>query len=195
MPTALRSLGAAVMAVSLLAGVAVLSYARLTRPVADADAALAGGRFEQALVSFAEAEARFNRYPAARQIFVSDYSHVMANQLWLLYRLERYDELIDKAQAAPEPALPHFWSGCAFFEKGRAEEKPEARLAWFGRAEEELRRAIERMPADWDTKYDFELVTRLAAALRKQPQTPPRQLMQLLRPQPKPGAKPVKRVG
>jgi hypothetical protein len=38
-------------------------------------------------------------------------------------------------------------------------------------------------------------VTRLAAALRKQPQTPPRQLMQLLRPQPKPGARPVKRVG
>jgi hypothetical protein len=49
--------------------------------------------------------------------------------------------------------------------------------------------------ADWDTKYDFELVTKLAAELRKQPKTPPNQLMQLLRPQPKPGAKPVKRVG
>ena len=70
-----------------------------------------------------------------------------------------------------------------------------ARLAWFTRAEDELRHAIEATPADWDTKYDFELVTRLAAALRQQPQTPPRQLMHLLRPQPKPGAKPVKRVG
>jgi tetratricopeptide (TPR) repeat protein len=195
MMTALRPLGAAAMAVVLLAGVAALSYARLTRPVADADAALADGRFEQALVSYAEAEARFNRYAPVRQIFASDYSHVMANQLWLLYRLARYDELIDKAQAAPEPATPHFWSGCAFFEKGRAEEKTDARLAWFTRAEDELRHAIEATPADWDTKYDFELVTRLAAALRKQPQTPPRQLMQLLRPQPKPGARPVKRVG
>ncbi|PYR26129.1 MAG: hypothetical protein DMF98_09970 [Acidobacteria bacterium] len=195
MMTALRPLGAAAMAVVLLAGVAALSYARVTRPVADADAALADGRFEQALVSYAEAEARFNRYAPVRQIFASDYSHVMANQLWLLYRLARYDELIDKAQAAPEPAAPHFWSGCAFFEKGRAEEKADARLAWFTRAEDELRHAIEATPADWDTKYDFELVTRLAAALRQQPQTPPRQLMQLLRPQPRPGAKPVKRVG
>jgi tetratricopeptide (TPR) repeat protein len=195
MMIALRSLGAAAMAVVLLAGVAALSYARVTRPVADADAALADGRFKEALVSYAEAEARFNRYAPVRQIFASDYSHVMANQLWLLYRLARYDELIDKAQAAPEAAMPHFWSGCAFFEKGRAEEKADARLAWLTRAEDELRHAIEATPADWDTKYDFELVTRLAAALRKQPQTPPRQLMQLLRPQPKPGAKPVKRVG
>jgi tetratricopeptide (TPR) repeat protein len=195
MMIALRSLGAAAMAVVLLAGVAALSYARVTRPVADADAALADGRFEEALVSYAEAEARFNRYAPVRQIFASDYSHVMANQLWLLYRLARYDELIDKAQAAPEAAMPHFWSGCAFFEKGRVEEKADARLAWLTRAEDELRHAIEATPADWDTKYDFELVTRLAAALRKQPQTPPRQLMQLLRPQPKPGAKPVKRVG
>jgi tetratricopeptide (TPR) repeat protein len=195
MMIALRSLGGAAMAVVLLAGVAALSYARVTRPVAEADAALADGRFEQSLVSYAEAEARFNRYAPVRQIFASDYSHVMANQLWLLYRLARYDELIDKAQAAPEAAMPHFWSGCAFFEKGRAEEKADARLAWLTRAEDELRHAIEATPADWDTKYDFELVTRLAAALRKQPQTPPRQLMQLLRPQPKPGAKPVKRVG
>ena len=57
------------------------------------------------------------------------------------------------------------------------------------------RRAVEAAPDDWDTKFDFEMVTRLAAELRKQPKTPPNQLMQLLRPQPKPGAKPVRRVG
>src|SRR5437762_1812693 len=139
MMTALRPLGAAAMAVVLLAGVAALSYARVTRPVADADAALADGRFEQALVSYAEAEARFNRYAPVRQIFASDYSHVMANQLWLLYRLARYDELIDKAQAAPEPAAPHFWSGCAFFEKGRAEEKADASWAIHWRVMREWR--------------------------------------------------------
>src|SRR5436189_132207 len=37
--------------------------------------------------------------------------------------------------------------------------------------------------------------TRLAAELRKQPKTPPNQLMQLLRPQPKAGARPARRVG
>ena len=72
---------------------------------------------------------------------------------------------------------------------------PDPRLGWLTRAEDEFRRALEAEPADWDTKYDFELVTKLAAELRRQPKTPPNQLMQLLRPQPKPGAKPVKRVG
>ncbi len=122
-------------------------------------------------------------------------TRVIENELWVLYRLGRYDETIEKADRAPDGSAPHFWSGCAFFEKAVAEEKPEARLGWMSRAEEELRRAVESTPDDWDTKYDFELVTRLAAELRKQPKTPPNQLMQLLRPQPKAGAKPAKRVG
>ena len=183
------------MVLALAGGISALVYARWTRPTADGDAALADGRYEDALASYARDETRFDRLAAAKEFFAADYSHVMANELWLLYRLQRYDETVDKAQRAPESALPHFWSGCAFFEKARAEEKPEPRLAWLTRAEEELRRAVEAAPDDWDTKFDFEMVTRLAAELRKQPKTPPNQLMQLLRPQPKPGAKPVKRVG
>jgi tetratricopeptide (TPR) repeat protein len=195
MTPAVRSTAAAAMVVMLLAGSAAIAYARWMRPAADGDAALADGRYDQALASYADAEARFDRWAAARELFAGDYSHVMANRLWVLYRLARYDETIDAAGRAPESALPHFWSGCAFFEKARAERQPDPRLGWLTRAEEELRRAVEANPADWDTKYDFELVTRLAAELRKQPKTPPNQLMQLLRPQPKPGAKPVKRVG
>ena len=190
-----RSAGAAAMVLMLIAGCAAIAYARWMRPAADGDAAVADGRYEQALASYADAEARFDRLAAARALFAGDYSHVMANQLWVLFRLQRYDETIDKAQRAPESALPHFWSGCAFFERARAEQKPDPRLGWLTHAEEEFRRAVEAAPADWDTKYDFELVTKLAAELRKQPKTPPNQLMQLLRPQPKPGAKPVKRVG
>src|SRR5439155_27094197 len=87
------------------------------------------------------------------------------------------------------------WAGCAFFDKARAEENAEARLGWLSRAEEEFRRAVEAAPDDWDTTFNFELTTRLAAELRKQPKTPPNQLMQLLRPEPKAGARPVKRVG
>jgi len=183
------------MRLVLLAGCSAIAYARWMHPAADGDAALADGRYEQALASYADAEARFDRFAAVRELFAGDYSHVMANRLWILHRLERYDETIDTAQRAPEGARPHFWSGCALFEKARAEDKPDARLGWLSRAEEEFRRAVEAMPDDWDTKYDFELVTKLAAELRKQPKTPPNQLMQLLRPQPKPGAKPVKRVG
>jgi tetratricopeptide (TPR) repeat protein len=190
-----RSAAAAAMVLMLLAGCSAIAYARWMRPVADGDAALAAGRYEPALASYADAEARFDRFAAAKELFAGDYGHVMANQLWVLHRLQRYDETIDQAQRAPESALPHFWSGCAFFEKARLEQKPDPRLGWLTRAEEEFRRAVEAAPDDWDTKYDFELVTKLAAELRKQPKTPPNQLMQLLRPQPKPGAKPIKRVG
>ena len=183
------------MVLAFVAGLAALTYARWMRPLTDGDAALAEGRYEDALARYAEAEARFDRFVAARQFFADDYQHVMANQLWLLYRLRRLDEAVDTAGRAPEGALPHFWAGAAFFEKARSEDKPEPRLAWLTRAEDELRRAVEADPGDWDTKYDFEVATRLAGELRKRPETPPNQLMQLLRPQPKPGAKPVKRVG
>ena len=195
MTSVVRSAAAAAMVVMLLAGSTAVAYAAWMRPAADGDAALADGRYEQALASYAAAEARFDRIAAAKELFADDYGHVMANRLWILHRLERYDEAVDTAQRAPESAAPHFWSGCAFFEKARAEGKPDMRLGWLTRAEEEFRRAVQAAPDDWDTKYDFELVTKLAAELRKQPKTPPNQLMQLLRPQPKPGAKPVKRVG
>ena len=195
MTRSVRSAGAVTMVLLLVVGLVMLAYARWTRPAADGDAALAGGRHDEALARYTDAEARFDKFAAAKQLFADDYSHVMANQLWILYRLQRYDEVIDRAQRAPESAVPHFWSGCAFFEKARAEQQPDPRLAWLSRAEEEFRRALEAAPDDWDTKYDFELVTTLAGELRKRPETLPNQLMQLLRPQPKPGAKPVKRVG
>jgi len=194
MTSAMKSIGSALLLLVLAAGGVSLAYARWTAEAAEADTALADGQLERALAGYAAAEARFDRLPAARQLFSADYDRIVANQLWVLYRLGRYDETIDKAERAPEAAAPHFWSGCAFFEKARVEEKPEARLGWLTRAEEELRRAVEAAPGDWDTKFDFELTTRLAAELRKQPKTPPAQLMQLLRPPPASG-KPARRVG
>jgi len=93
------------MVLALVAGSSALAYARWTRPAADADAALADGRYDEALASYARAETRFDRLAAAKEFFAADYGHVMASQLWLLYRLQRYDETIDKAQRAPEGAL------------------------------------------------------------------------------------------
>ena len=130
MTSVVRSAAAAAMVVMLLAGSAAVAYAAWMRPAADGDAALADGRYEQALASYAAAETRFDRIAAAKELFADDYGHVMANRLWILHRLERYDEAVDTAQRAPESAAPHFWSGCAFFEKARAEEKPDMRLGW-----------------------------------------------------------------
>jgi tetratricopeptide (TPR) repeat protein len=193
MLSALKSLGVTVIVVLLLAGIAALVYARWSSPMTDGDASLAQDQYVQALASYATAESRFDRFPALKHLFAGDYDHLIGNELLALYRMERYDETIDRADRAPETASPHFWSGCAFFKKAIVEEKPEARLGWLGRAEEEFHKAVEAAPNDWDTKFDFELTTRLAAELRKQPKTPPRQLMQLLRPPTAP--KSQRRVG
>jgi tetratricopeptide (TPR) repeat protein len=179
----------------LVGGLAAVACARWTRPIADGDEALAAGDPARALASYAIAEARFDRVPVIRQILAGDYARAVAAQLWIDYRLERYDAVIEKAQHSPDDAAPHFWAGLAFYAKSRGDGKPEEQFAWLTRAEEELRRAVEAAPDDWDTKYDYELVTRLASALRKQPRVPPNQLMQLLRPQPRATARPRRHVG
>jgi tetratricopeptide (TPR) repeat protein len=186
--------GATVVVLLLLVGLGLLGYARWTRPLAYADAALADGRLDSAIAGYQTAEARFDAIPAAKQLARVEYNRAVGNHLWALYRLKRYDEVIDLAQKTPAEAAPHFWSACAFFQKATVEKAPEARLGWLSRAEEEFRKAIEAAPEDWDTKYDYELATRLAAELRKQPNTPPKQLMQLLRP-PTAGAKAPRRTG
>ena len=178
----------------LALGLGLIGYARWTTRIREADAALADGRLEQALEGYKVAEARFDALPAARQMAGGEYTRVVGNHLLALYRLQRYDEVIDLAQKAPAEASPSFWSASAFFQKAIVEEQPDARLGWLSRAEEEFRKAVEAAPEDWDTKFDFELTTRLAAELRKQPKTPPKQIMQLLRP-PQPGAKTPRRIG
>jgi tetratricopeptide (TPR) repeat protein len=189
-----RAIASTFVVVLLAAGLALVAYARWTSHVADGDAALAGGRLDQALAEYRLAEARFDALPLLRQLAGDEYARVLANHLTVLYRLKRYDEVIDLAQRAPAGSLPSFWAGSAFFQKALTEEQPETRLGWLGRAEDEFRKAVEAAPDDWDTKYDFELTTRLAAELRKQPKTPPKQMMQLLRP-PQPGVKTPRRVG
>lgn len=190
----MKALGSALVVLLLAAGATLIGYARWSASLRDADTALAEGRTEQAIAAYQAAEARFDAVPALKQLVTTEYTRAVANHLNALYRLKRYDEVIDLAQRAPVEAAPHFWAGCAFFQKANVEEKPEARLGWLTRAEEELRKAVEDAPEDWDTKFDFELTTRVSAELRKQPNTPPKQLMQLLRP-PTPGAKTPRRTG
>jgi tetratricopeptide (TPR) repeat protein len=190
----MRTLGSTLVVLLLAAGVSLIGYARWTNALKDADQALAAGRFDQAVASYQAAEAHFDALPAAKQFVSVEYTRAVSNHLLALYTLKRYDEVIDLAQKAPVQATPNFWAASSFYQKAIVEEQPEARLGWLSRAEEEFRKAIEASPDDWDTKYDFELTTRLAAELRRQPNTPPKQMMQLLRP-PTAGAKAPRRVG
>jgi len=190
----MKAIGATLVVILLAAGLTLIGYARWSASLREADAALAEGRIEQAIAGYQVAESRFESLPAVKQLVNVEYTRAIGNHLWALYRLERYDEVIDVAQKAPPEAQPHFWAACAFFQKANVEEKPEARLGWLTRAEEEFRKAVEEAPEDWDTKFDYELTTRVSAELRKQPNTPPKQMMQLLRP-PTPGSKLPRRTG
>ena len=180
---------------ALVCGAGLVALSAWSRPLTDGRHAADAGRLEQALEHYAAGEARFDRIPVTKQILPAAYHGTIANQLSLQYRLQRYDDLIDKAAASPSIAPVHFWAGSALFTKASGEEDPEIRLGWLGRAAEEFRKALERTPDDWDTKYNYELTSRLLDELRKQPKTPPKQMLQLLRPEPKTGGRPGRRVG
>ena len=153
------------------------------------------GDWTRALERYAAAEARFNDWPLAQRLFPATYRATLANQLAAQYRLGALDAVLEKADAIPASAASHFWAGSALFEKSKAEENADARLGFLGRATDEFKAALELRPDDWDFIYNYELARRLFDELRKKPKTPPKQLLELLRPQPKEGSKPVKRVG
>lgn len=191
-------LGSVVVLGSLLAcagGAAWMAYGRWSHPLVIAADAMAHRDPALALATYDLGENRFRRFSAARWVLRGDYARLTYNQLALLYRTGQYDLVIEKAGSAPAGADSHFWAGCALFAKSAEEETAEARLAWLSRAEDAFKRALARTPDDWDAKYNYELSARLAASLRREPQKGPSLVMPLLRPQPKAGRQPVKKVG
>lgn len=189
------TVGSSVMVLLFAGGCAMIAYARWTQPIADADAAMAAGDVGRALASYAEAEKRFDAIPPLKRLLSSEYDRIIANQLRLLFHSDRNDDTVEKAARAPEGAGPHFWAAAACFEQGFVEDDPSARLAWIGRAQQELIKAVAAAPDDWDAKYDLELALRLTFEIRRRPQTPPGEMMKLLRPDPAPGSAPIKRAG
>lgn len=185
----------ALFALAFVAGAGLVAASAWLAPIREGEQALADGKLEAARERFAAAEARFEKMPALKQALPAAYAESVANQLFVLYKLDRHDALLEKAATAPSTAPVHFWSGSALFAKARKEEAAEARLSLLARAGDEFKKALERAPDDFDTKFDYELTQRLLQELKKQPKTPPTQLMQLLRPKPKEGQPPAKRVG
>ncbi len=182
--------------VLLLAGGVLFGANWWVRPILDGQAAVEAGDLEAALLRYTAAGQRFDRFPVARRVAPGVYDLVLANQLSLLYTLQRFDAVIDRSGASDtDGAAAPFWAGCALFAKGAMEAKPEARLGWLAQSQEEFRRALERAPDDWDAKVDYELAGRLIAVLRKQPKATKQEMMQLLRQPPSAPKGPVKQVG
>ena len=197
-----RSIFVLVPIVALVGGAVLIAYGRWSEPLVEAAAAIEARDTERALGAYAVGAERFRKAGPTKQVFARDFALLTHNRLALLYQRAEYDALIEAADGAPAGAAPHFWVGCALFAKSKEQEKPEARLEWLSRAEDEFKLALGDAPDDWDTKYNYEVAARLAAALRYQPksgrqgQPAPTSLMQLLRPQTsQPQQRPVKKTG
>ena len=181
---------------ALLAGIALLGYARWSTPLLQAQTAADTGDSAAALAGYQVSATRFTDMPVAQQILPRDFSRAAHNQLALLYRAGDYDGVIEAAETAPPDAAPHFWVGCALFAKSEQADKAEARLEWISRAKDAFKQALAAAPNDWDTKYNYELSSRLTTALRTKPKQVPPALLQLLRPTKEgPMREPVKKTG
>jgi len=179
----MTTVGSYVMVVLLAVGCVMIAYARWSHPIAYADAALVTGDIGPAIDAYAVAEERFDALPPLKWLLPSEYNRVIASQLRILYYMELYEETIERAARAPAQADAHFWAAAALFQMGLGEEEggPSARLAWFGRAQQELMRALDVTPDDWDIKYDLELVLRITDDMRRL-DAPSELMKQLLRP-------------
>ena len=172
---------------ALMAGVALVVYSRWTEPIVKA-AEIQAQNPERALADYAVSTGRFKEIPLAQRLLPREQSLVAYNRLAILYRLGRYDEVIETAADAPPTTTPHFWSGCAMFRKAEREKTLEKQIEWVGRAMDEFKLALAAAPDDWDTKYNYEITSRLATALRPgekkgKQATGASSLLQLLRPQ------------
>ena len=192
---AVRAIAWTAAIVALAAGLALTWLAAWQRPFVDAERAAAAGDWPTALERYAAAESRFNDWPITQRIFPATHRAAIANQLAAQFRLGNFDVVLERAEVVPATAASHFWTGSALFAKSQAEQNPETRLGWIGRAADEFKLALELEPQSWDVIYNYELTKRLFDELKKKPKTPPKQLLELLRPQPKEGPRPVKRVG
>ena len=181
----LKHLKSVAVLVAVMAGSAALAYALWSKPLRDAEVALAAGNRDAALAHYVRAEERFKRFPIAQRLLPREYALSVSNQLALLYRSGDHDAVIAKAEEAPPRATPRFWAGSALFALASAEAKSDVRVVLLSRAQAEFKQALEQSPDDWDTKYNYEVTGKLVAALRKKPEVEPDTLMQLVRPQQK----------
>ena len=163
-------------------------------PVFEAEQAMRNGNAARAAESYAIVHRRFDRIPFAKNALPGVYRVVIANELPALYALRRYDEIIDKASVEEENGAAPFWAGCALFDQGLMEEKPEARAGLISQSHQEFRRALDLAPGDWDAKFNFELTGKLISGLQRQPQTTKEDMMKLLREAPK-EREPPRKVG
>lgn len=176
----------------ILTGATILLVPYLSDPV---EAALAGvdrDQAEEVVFQTGRAAERLEKWSVARLLVADAESRLQAAQLWLLYRQEQYDELLNRTIDASDDARPHFWRASAQFQKGIRSEDKETALTWLRQSEEQFLESLRLFPDDWDTKFNYELVHRLIKSLEDPQEAAP---VRVLRPRPQQGKTPPSRKG
>jgi hypothetical protein len=171
-----------VATVAIVIGLFLLCVAWWLRPIAAAERAVASGDLDRAVQQYTTGRRRLDWIPYGQHLFPGLDNLVVSNQLSLQYALRRYDRILEDAgsdKTVREPAA--FWTGCALFDKALAEIDPEARVKLMSEAHESFRRALELVPGDWDSKFNYEVTGRFLSVLQEQPRAPTQEIIQILR--------------
>ena len=192
-----RSFIVFVAVLALIAGAALLLYARWTEPLIEAASATAAGDSARALQAYQGSTARFAEMPITQQILARDFARATHNQLALLYQKGDYDAVLEAADTAPPAAFaPFLGRVCALCEERNSKRRRKSGSHGSIAPRTRSRLALAAAPDDWDTKYNYELSARLVSALRTKPKQVPPALLQLLRPSKEgPMREPVKKTG
>lgn len=166
--------------VLMVLGAITASAGWLAAPVLAAQRAGDDGRREEALAHYAVASGRLHRLPLGRLLGPVE-ALIASNELALMYGLHQYDQVIDRAGVIGTPAA-QFWAGCALFVKADVEVSDRNRLNWLTEAQQAFRTALESNPADFDARFNYELVGRVIGGMRKDPTAERPRDLQLLTP-------------
>jgi len=177
------------MAIVAIISVLLLVYGYLQFSVVDqrerAEQLERDGQIEAALEEYQDLVQYLGRASLLKSHFRSDYSEAMTGQLRLLYLLERFDDAVEFGdiciqEEVDDMAAAYFWSGNAFFQKGINEEAMEDAFAWFNRAQDQYRKALEKdSDQRWNIRFNYELIR---TALEEASESEDDQPVKILRP-------------
>ena len=182
------------MSLSIFCGIFLIAFSLWIKPYLNGQQALSLGIYDESLESFAMAEQRFQSFEMARQFFPDAYMATLANQFYMLYQLDDYDALLEKAASSPVLAPIHFWTGCALFRRAGQTTEVQEQIVWLERAAGEFHSVLELDSGNWDAKYNYELSRRLIEELKDEDETPP-QMLELLLPKPRQGEQNFRQTG
>ena len=180
----------------VVASAGLVVYGRTLHRIERASALYWDGSTDGAIAALRDLEEGFRSHSWLARFVPAEQDRVLHNYLRLLYLREDYDSVIVQGEAAllehdgPAP-LVRYWLGNAYYRKaisGEAEE--EDALAWLRRAGEQYQNAVIDASADWDVKYNHELIQTMLHKLGKQQQ---QRVFDVLRPQDKPSPRPPTR--